>query len=368
MVRQIVPAAQCLSCGIPFSGWSGQIARWIGVGRSADNPNLCNRCRGHLLEGLLAPCSVIQLDLAGDFQFGRVSIPGSGVELASLQQRLRSQVETAGGYVIQQGDDVSALRAYFNVPVMLPSDQVADRALDVARSLLREVIDEEASMGVSIPARLAVVSGFAEVLEMGSPAVPLPHCQRADLLPDLLSRAADHQIAVDDETVAQLSQSPLPLQRGTLTLLDAAGAQGLRALRMPKPAGSTALTPVISLLAAVLAVPCVAMVVVSPAAIGLGLGGLLAAVLPFYKAIGMSLWPRLLLTGLAVVMASANLIVTESRLHQLRRLQRLAGAPVRLPRWQRRRLRLVRLLSLMVLLLVVLEGVLRVTVMRMPLL
>ena len=109
------------------------------------------------------------------------------------------------------------------------------------------------------------------------------------------------------------------------------------------------------------------MVVVSPVAVGFGFGALVGAVLPFYKAIGMSLWPRVLITGLAVLLASANLIVTESRLQQLRAIQRQAGVTLRLPRWQRLRLRSVRLLSWAVLLLVALEGVLRVTRMNMPL-
>lgn len=368
MVRQISPASQCLSCGLPFEGWSGQLARWLGASRSLENPNLCNRCRGHLVEGLLAPCSVLQVDLGPSLQFGRVPLGGSGPELQGLQARLKRQVEAAGGFVMPQAESTPGFRAFFNVPVALDPGQHASRALDVARALMRDVSDEATSLGLAIPARLAVVTGFAEVLQSQGPQSAIPFCQRADLLPDLLSRASADQIAVDDETLAQVDRSAIPPERGSLALLDAAGARSLRSLRMPRPAASSPLTPIVALLATVLAVPCVAMVVVSPVALTLGFGALLGAVLPFYQAIGMSFWPRLLITGAAVLLASANLIVTESRLQQLRRLQRQAGVTLRLPRWQRLRLRAVRGLSALVLLLVALEGVLRVTVMKMPLL
>lgn len=367
MVRPISPAIQCLSCGLPFEGWSGQLARWLGASRSLDNPNLCNRCRGHLVEGLLAPCSVLQIELGPSLQFGRVSLVGSGPELEGLKERLRRQVEVAGGFVMPQAQNTPGFRAFFNVPVALEQGQHAVRALEVARALMRDVIDEATSLGLSIPARLAVITGFAEVLEGQGDQPAIPFCQRAELLPELLARAGAAQIAVDDETLSQADPSSVVSERGSLALLDATGARSLRSLRMPRPAASTPLTPVIALLATLLAVPCVAMVVVSPVAVGFGFGALVGAVLPFYKAIGMSLWPRVLITGLAVLLASANLIVTESRLQQLRAIQRQAGVTLRLPRWQRLRLRSVRLLSWAVLLLVALEGVLRVTRMNMPL-
>lgn len=368
MVRQISPARQCLSCGLPFEGWSGRLAGWLGASRSLENPNLCNRCRGHLVEGMLAPCSVLQLELGSSLLFGRVPLGGSGPELEGLKERLRRQVEAAGGFVMPQAHGNPGFRAFFNVPVALPLGQHAARALEVASALMRDVSDEATSLGLAIPARLAVITGFAEVLQSLGDTAAIPFCQRADLLPELLARAGADQIAVDDETLSQAAPPRIVSERGSLALLDATGARSLRSLRMPRPAASTPLTPVIALLATLLAVPCVAMVVVSPVAVSVGFGALFAAVLPLYKAIGMSLWPRVLVTGLAVLLASVNLIVTESRLRQLRILQRQAGVTLRLPRWQRLRLQAVRLLSWTVLLLVALEGVLRVTRMNMPLL
>jgi len=367
MARKISPSTQCLSCGMPFSGWTGQIGRWIGVGRSLDNPNLCNRCRGHLIEGLLSSCSVLEIKLGPSMQFGRVPIEGSTLELGALLTRMRAQVEAAGGFVLPAPVVTSGFRAFFNVPIPLNPGEHAGRALDVARGLLREAVDEGNSMGLAIPAKLAVVSGFAEVLEAQAGGSPVPYSQRAELLPDLLAQAESQQIAVDDETLVQLDHGSIIPQRGSLTVLDATGARSLRSLQMVRPAASQPLTPLLALLAALLAVPCVAMVVVSPVAITVGLGALLGATLPFYKAVGMSFWPRILLTGFAVVLASANLIVTEGRLHQLRRLQQQAGVAIRLSRWQRFRLRSLRLMSALVLALVFLEGVLRVTVMHMPL-
>ena len=367
MVRQIPPSSQCLSCGMPFIGWSAQIGRWIGVGRSLENSNLCNRCRGHLVDGLLSSCSVLQIELGPHMQFGRVSIEESAVELAALLIRLRALVEAAGGFVTPAPAASFGFLAFFNVPVRLNPGEHAARALDVARALLREVNDEGNSIGLAIPARLAVVTGFAEVLAAQGDGVPVPYSQRAELLVELLSQADSQQIVVDDETLVQLGQSSMPAQRGSLTVLDSSAARSLRSLQMVRPVASQPLTPLLALLAAVLAVPCVAMVVVSPVAITVGLGALLGAILPFYKAVGMSFWPRILLTVFSVFLASANLIVTEGRLQQLRRLQQQAGVTIRFSRWQRFRLRALRVLSLMVLLLVLVEGILRVSVMHMPL-
>ena len=119
---------------------------------------------------------------------------------------------------------------------------------------------------------------------------------------------------------------------------------------------------------ALLAVPCAAMVVAAPGAAALGLASVFAALLPLWEGIGMSLWPRLAITSFAVVVASVNWIRTELAMRRFRLLQRRLGYPLHLPGRQQLRLRLIRITSVTVLALIGLEGVLRVMVMKMPLL
>ena len=123
-----------------------------------------------------------------------------------------------------------------------------------------------------------------------------------------------------------------------------------------------------ALLLAAIAAPCAAMVVIAPTAAYLGIGAVVAALIPMWKSIGMSLWPRILITMTAVITAVINLIRVEILGQKFRTLQGHVGAQVKMPRLQRRRIRLIRWTSISVLVLVALEGILRVTVMKMPLL
>ena len=105
----------------------------------------------------------------------------------------------------------------------------------------------------------------------------------------------------------------------------------------------------------------------APGAAFLGLGAVAAALLPFWGKVGMSFWPRVLLTLVAVLIASINLVRAELVKRRFDRLQRQVGSQLQLPVLQRRRLRLIRWTSSVVLFVVAIEGVLRVVWMKMPL-
>jgi hypothetical protein len=82
----------------------------------------------------------------------------------------------------------------------------------------------------------------------------------------------------------------------------------------------------------------------------------------------MSYWPRILLTVASVLIAVVNLVRVELLKRRFDHLQRQVGSQLQLPRLQRRRMRLIRWTSYLVLAVIALEGVLRVVVMKMPLL
>ena len=123
-----------------------------------------------------------------------------------------------------------------------------------------------------------------------------------------------------------------------------------------------------ALLLALIAAPCAAMVVLAPGAVVIGLGSVMAVLLPLWKVVGMSVWPRVLITLIAVIFASLNWIRAELAQKRFRRLQRQVGGQLQLPQGQRRRLRLIRWTSIFVLGVVLLEGLLRVLIMKMALL
>jgi hypothetical protein len=203
----------------------------------------------------------------------------------------------------------------------------------------------------------------------------------------LVSQAGNGQVLADHLFLQNLADQdsallPSPLLRqleqlqpddpNPLVLLDTLATGELSQL---KRRGESGLTPragrwaqLGALFLAAIAAPCAAMVVLAPGAGFVGLGAVIAALMPLWKAVGMSVWPRILLTLSAVVIATINLIRAEVLHRRFRDLQRQVGSQLQLPRLQRRRLRLIRWSSSFVLALVAVEGLLRVFVMKMPLL
>lgn len=371
MPRSLPLADRCLACSVPLAGPLAGLARFLGIQRSPFQRNLCNRCQAHLAAGQIGQISILQVRLNRLFSLRHSAIPSTEPEVCALLDRLRSEAEVLGAFVPPHrsaSEGWLEFRGFFNLPVAV--DRPAQHALDVAQALMRIVLDEQRTLGLQLPASAAVVSGYGELLEADDPCGSYPYSSRLELLPSLLDRAPNQAILLDAPTQALVD---LPADRqaeGDVAIVMADGSaitSSVRDLRLATGQFVPLLTQLLGLLAAALAIPCVAMVLVSPLALALGLGSIIAAALPFYKAIGMGLWPRVLLSCAALLVSIVNLVSVERRLASLRRLQRQSGVPLRLPRQQRRRLRLVRWSAAAVLALVLLEGALRVLVMKMPL-
>ena len=119
---------------------------------------------------------------------------------------------------------------------------------------------------------------------------------------------------------------------------------------------------------ALLAVPCAAMVVAAPGAAALGLASVFAALLPLWKGNRHESLAASCDHIVCCRCCISGLIRTELAMRRFRLLQRRLGYPLHLPGRQQLRLRLIRITSVTVLALIGLEGVLRVMVMKMPLL
>ena len=387
MLRTAQLSPTCLACSTPLAGALAVPARLMGIGRSSDNPNLCSRCGQHLAIGEIHPVCLLQLELDGNLRFGSVNLEQlSARELPALRDQLRSRLEQRGALVLPVGNDRPLLlSAYFNAPVQ--QQQPERTAYEALLACLDWLSSEISSLGVNCGWKAALTSGFAELVPCEGPLACVPIGQVTFQALLLIDRANAGQALADRHFLGNLAaQDPeLPLD-GLLKQMEQTDPANDQPFLLLDRQGSGASlgswrssvsswTPhasrwaqVGALLLAIIAAPCAAMVVLAPGAAFLGLGAVAAALMPFWNQVGMSLWPRVLLTLGAVLIASINLVRAELVKRRFDRLQRQVGSQLRLPKLQRRRLRLIRWTSSCVLFVVALEGVLRVAWMKMPLL
>ena len=359
----------------------------MGIKRSAENPNLCSRCGSHLAAGEIRPAVHVLLELNDTLRFGQVPVDDlSRRELPALIQQLRARMEDQGGLVLP-ADSLHPLRLsiYFNAPVLV--DQPALHAWNTLRSALHWLSAELNSLALGCTWRGILSSGFVEVVECEGPIACYPMGEVTFRAADQLQHVGADQLACDAQTLVALCQQdasalsdllgddpvlPREDSRALVTLID---QRQDRALTPPAASNrAAALMPASSqsqlgaLLLALIAAPCAAMVVIGNGAVAVGLGAVFAALLPLWKWVGMSIWPRVLITLAALLVAIVNLLRAELAQKRFRQLQRQVGERLRLPRSQRVRLRTIRWSSSIVVALVLLEGLLRVLVMNMPLL
>lgn len=356
----------CLVCGVPFTGVPGKLASLAGLARNSQNPELCNRCNNHLVEGDIQTASALAVSLPAELQLGGEVVAASAGSQVGLVDRLVSALQSMGGHVIRQsnGSEALGLLAYFNVPV--PAKDAPRQALAAGRELLELVGTEQQLSRVRQPLQVGVASGYVETVQARSGDLQVIGTL-ADTATQLSRISPPGEISVDSETLlaAGLAGRVAELRRDRAygvaedQPLERRGVVGLR----PRPPSAA-----LGLLLALVAAPCAAMVAVGPAAIALGAGALFTALMPAIKLIGMNTGLRLSLAGLALLLATVNLIVSEFRLSRVRELERLAGHPLQHGRRQQRAARWIRLLTLLVYGAVLGELILRITVMKMPVL
>jgi len=369
MVRTPKLSSNCLACFVPFKGPLGLITRLQGVSRSEQNPNLCNRCESHLAVGELHPVTVVTLGFTDGLGFGRIRLESlSKQELPAVRQKLISLLEQRGALVLPpEASPDGIIQACFNAPVRL--DDPLRTGFEALNSAFAWIQDEAVATGLTYPLRAAITKGYVEIF--GDPnnhsVCPIGHVTfRA---PELLRYANSGQIIADSLVATELGFRADSDAKVNVIFDQNRSDEASQNRFTPPPAWSFSLLSQLGGVAmALLAVPCAAMVVAAPGAAALGLASVFAALLPLWKGIGMSLWPRVALTVLAVVVASMNWIRTELAMRRFRLLQLRLGHSLHLPARQRFRLRLIRITSVTVLALIGLEGVLRVMVMKMPLL
>ena len=389
MLRTPQLTSQCLACQVPLAGPLAWPARAMGIRRSIPNPNLCSRCGNHLAAGEIRPVALVLLELEPQLSFGSVALEElSQRELPALQQQIRSRLEDQGGLVLPaEQEHPLRLQCYFNAPVIV--EQPERHAFAAVRGALRWLEHELQGLGLQSRWRSVVCSGFVEIVPCEGPLQCFPMGEVTFRAAEMLERTPFEQLVCDRSSLnALLQQDPEQLQalgvqqeplqpslqpsdvvvllRSDQAVKPVGGAGAVKLTRLAEPVSTV--SQIGALLLALIAAPCAAMVVFAPSAVVIGLGSVMAALLPFWKVVGMSIWPRVLITLAAVLVAALNLLRAELAQKRFRQLQRQVGDQLRLPMAQRRRLRAIRWSSWMVLAIVFVEGILRVMVMKMPLL
>jgi hypothetical protein len=211
-----------------------------------------------------------------------------------------------------------------------------------------------------------VAAGFVETVRVGPEDLQLIG-QVSDTASRLASLSPPGEISLD---APSLSAAGLASDGGPLRWDRAYGLDNTRSFERPGELGGDRRPPAaaLALLLALVAAPCAAMLSLGPAAVAIGAGALFTALVPALKTIGMNTGLRLALAGLALALATANLIAAERRLRRQRPLvpDLRGGRPLRFSQRSTRDIRLVRLLTLLVYGAVFGELLLRVTVMKMP--
>ncbi len=309
-------ADSCLVCDTALAGVAGALLRLGGVRRSAQNPNLCNRCDAHIEDGRIVELAVLFADLTGYTPLTHELGPD---RMAALLDRfLRATTDIVvkwHGFVTQfVGDEVMA---FFNVP--LKRDDFASQAARAAHELQQVLPELAREFGVEVRATVGIAAGHARVGRVGS-----EHIRHYSAIGDvvnraarLVSRAEPGAVLVDEAVyasvadefpdavreVVELKGLAEPVKIATLSgrvipddndRSDATVERRRRPLRLA------------TLLSAILAAPCAGVLVLSPVGVALGVGSLgLGALVPLLDQSAV----RIPLLVLATLGALANLFV-----------------------------------------------------------
>jgi adenylate cyclase len=287
--------------------------RAVGITRSTGNPNVCNRCFTHVKEGHLVEMTVMFADLSS---FTELTHELGADRTHAVVDRFLKMATSAlvqyDAFIDKYIGD--AVMAIFNLPIRRPDHPA--RAVAGAEAIQAGMLLLSKECGMELQAAVAIASGWARVAHVGS-------VERKDytaignavnLASRLEEQARPGEIVVDRtvyEAVAMqypgvpaealsLKGFPSPVEAYRLH----AGAGPVRAARPTERPGSRALS-FGAVLFAILGAPCVAMTLLGPMAVVLGLGSLFAASSAFWILDASAV--SLPLLGLATVGATANL-------------------------------------------------------------
>jgi class 3 adenylate cyclase len=175
-------ASSCAVCGVGLAGPLGAALRVVGVRRSAQNPNLCNRCGAHIEDGRVVELAVFFADLTGYTSLTHSQGPERTHQVLDLYLRTATEVIVKwDGFVTQfVGDEVMA---FFNVP--LARDDFGARAVAAATELQNRMPALSDAVGLPVQTTIGIAAGHARVGLVGAEQI-----RHYSAIGDVVNRAA----------------------------------------------------------------------------------------------------------------------------------------------------------------------------------
>ena len=289
IASQTSVAPECVICGTALAGPLGALFRLVGIGRSARNPNLCNRCNTHVEEGRVVELTVLFADLSGFTAMTRQLGPERthAVVDAFLKSATYALVRH-GAFIDKYVGD--AVMAFFNAPIRY--EDHGARALAAALEIEAEMPALSGQFGIDLKAAIGVASGWAHVGRLGS-GDGKDYTAIGDvvnLAARLEGQAQGGEVVVDEPVYRQVADQYPDLRPEEVDLKGFAdpvaayrfgSAESAAASARPRQMGIGERAPrrglsLGAVLFAILGAPCAALALVGPLAVALGLGSLFA--------------------------------------------------------------------------------------------
>ncbi|MCZ6666189.1 MAG: adenylate/guanylate cyclase domain-containing protein [Gammaproteobacteria bacterium] len=273
-------SSTCLVCNTALTGVLGVFSRMGGVRRSDGNPNLCNRCNGHVEEGRIVELGIFFADLTGYTNLTQTLGPDRMHELLDAYLRTAKDVIVKwDGFVTQfVGDEVMA---FFNAP--LRRDNFAELAVRAGLDLQHAVDKLGAELGQPMDVTVGIAAGHARVGRVGSEEIA-HYSAIGDVVnraARLVSRVSPRGMLVDNDIYTAVAEQFPDADVETITLkgfIEPVTVARLEGAWQKDDAesgeGSTQKLRIATTLAAVLSAPCVGFIALNAAGIALGLGSI----------------------------------------------------------------------------------------------
>lgn len=158
-------AKVCRVCGTALHGPLGHLFHLFGIRRSGRNPNVCNRCDAHLLEGKTVEVTVLFADLTAFTKLTNELGAERSYEIVTAYFAMAKEVLFRHDAYIDKyiGD---AVMAFFNVPIRNPRH--AQSALKAAMAIQQGMQAVSAAQGITLQTRVGVASGHARMGRLGA--------------------------------------------------------------------------------------------------------------------------------------------------------------------------------------------------------
>lgn len=172
----------CIVCDVAIGGRLGWMSKAAGIRRSSGNPNLCNRCNGHVEEGGIREVGVFFVDLSNYTTLTTTLGPAKIHEiLDNFLRRASDIIVRHDGYVSQfVGDEIMA---FFNAPIS--RDNYASLAVNAAIAIQEAVEELGGEFDLPLRATIGIGSGFARIGRVGTEGVA-----HFSAIGDVVNRAA----------------------------------------------------------------------------------------------------------------------------------------------------------------------------------